>query len=106
MLELANAYIDQYDEHDQVVPTAAGLAGVLNVSKATIYKWAEDITEFSDTLGNLNRKQEQILINKGITGEFNSVITKLMLHNHGYSDKAEIDNKHDISVVEIKKDFD
>ncbi|WP_415843310.1 terminase small subunit [Xenorhabdus thuongxuanensis] len=33
------------------------------------------------------------LINKGLTGDFNSTIAKMMLTKHGYSDKQEIDHR-------------
>ena len=38
------------------------------------------------------KKQEKDLINKGLTGDFNSTITKLILTKHGYSDKQDIDH--------------
>jgi len=33
------------------------------------------------------------LVNKGLTGDFNATITKLMLANHGYSEKQSIDHQ-------------
>lgn len=30
------------------------------------------------------------MVNKGLNGEFKSIIAKLMLYNHGYSEKQEI----------------
>lgn len=93
MLTLANAYIDQFTEMDQVVPTAAGMALSLDVSKRVLYDWAEKHEAFLHTLDRLNEKQEALLVNKGITGEFNSTITKLMLANHDYAEKKEIAHK-------------
>lgn len=87
MQERADDYVR--DHHGDVVPTAAGLACVLDVGKATIYRWAEEHPIFRDTLGALNAKQEKMLTNGGIDGSYNSAITKLMLANHGYSDKSE-----------------
>jgi len=36
--------------------------------------------------------QERTAVNRGLDGTFNSAITKLILHNHGYSDKQAIDH--------------
>ena len=35
--------------------------------------------------------QRLVLLNKGLTGEFNSNITKLVLGKHGFHDKREVD---------------
>lgn len=44
-------------------------------------------------LDDIISTQEQILLNRGLMGAFNSNITKLMLSKHGYSDKQEIDHQ-------------
>lgn len=89
----ANEYIDNgYIGLDHTIPSVVGMALALNVSKSTLYKWAADgHGNISDTLERCNDKQHQILISKGLTSEFNSVITKLALSNHGYSDKVSQD---------------
>jgi len=76
-----------------VVPTAAGLAIYLGVNKSTLYAWADEHDEFSNTLDFLNDMQEYELTNNGLSGKFSGVITKLMLSNHGYSEKTEVENK-------------
>ena len=82
-----------YQEAGDVVPSAAGLACYLGVSRSTVYKWAETDAQFSDMLEAVQANQERLLINKGLTGDFNATIAKLMLAKHDYSDKAEVDNK-------------
>jgi DNA-binding XRE family transcriptional regulator len=72
------------------LPTVAGLAGSLNVSRETIYAWEKENKEFSDRLGILMAKQEKRLIDMGLSGIYNSNITKLLLTKHGYTDKADI----------------
>ncbi|MDF7387072.1 DNA-packaging protein, partial [Proteus mirabilis] len=49
--------------------------------------------EFSDTLDGIMAFQEMKLINSGLAGDFNATITKLMLANHGYSEKQEVDHQ-------------
>lgn len=86
-----------YEEIGNVVPSTAGLCCYLGVSKSTIYEWAKDTpenkliplrVEFSDTLDAIQAKQEMLLINGGLSQQFSGTITKLMLANHGYSDKS------------------
>ena len=45
--------------------------------------------EFSRILDKIMAKQQQVLINKGLTNEFNSNITKLVLGKHGFHDKVD-----------------
>jgi hypothetical protein len=91
ILEKAQHYLDHYEEYNEVIPSAVGLALVLNLTRSTLYEWAkaEDKKEFSDILDNINKKQEQILLRKGLNNEFNSNITKLVLGKHGYNDRAQ-----------------
>ena len=86
-----------YRGEDQVVPSVVGMAVSLNVAESTLYKWAEDgHGDFSGTLKRCKEAQHIKLLNSGLDSTFNSVITKLALHNHGYSDKAE--SKMNVSV--------
>jgi hypothetical protein len=104
----AKEYIDTaFIAEGDAVPMAAGMACFLGVSKRTIYYWADENPEFLHTLDEMQAKQERMLASKGLSGDFNSVITKLMLSNHGYSDKQNIDhtskgeslNKPDLSKL-------
>ena len=101
MLERAKHYmIEGYKEIENIVPSVAGLSCYLGVSKSTVYEWAKDTPEnrlipirvmFSDTLDAIQAKQEMLLINGGLSQSFSGTITKLMLANHGYSDKVQTD---------------
>lgn len=90
-------YIDNHITYGDPVPIVAGLVGELGVVKSTIYKWAEEHKDFSDTLQLLQAKQERLLAGGALEGNLQATIAKLMLANHGYSDKQEV-NSH--SVVE------
>jgi len=93
ILEKANNYLENYKDEGDVIPSIAGLACVLKIARSTIYDWAkqEDKKAFSDILDDILSKQERVLMNKGLDGEFNSAIVKLALGKHGYSDKQETD---------------
>ena len=89
--------IDGWKSVGDVMPTIAGLACYIGVSRETIYKWSKDNVNFSDILDSIMAFQENQLVNRGLDGTFNSTITKLMLTKHGYSDKVEQDIKADIA---------
>lgn len=54
-----------------------------------MYEWARQNNEFSDILNGIAVVQEMLLINGGLSGDFNSAITKMMMTKHSYSDKIE-----------------
>ncbi len=85
----ADTYLEHVEENGEI-PSAASLAQFLGTSKKTLYNWAERYPEFLHTLAHVNTAQEIMLVNKGLKNEFNSTITKLMMSNHGYSDKQDI----------------
>lgn len=84
------AYIENYSDHGHVIPSVVGLCQVINRSKSTIYEWAKDPAKgFSDIVEAIAEAQEQKLVSNGLTGVFNSTITKLLLTKHGYHDKQD-----------------
>ena len=84
-------YIEQYQELGDAIPSIAGLAVELGVARETIHVWSheEGKEDFSNMLQELLATQERVLMSKGLTSEFNSNITKLVLGKHGYHDKQE-----------------
>ena len=87
----ADAYVLRWAEVD-AVPSRVGLCCWLGINKKTSFDWEREYPEFSATLANVDTLQERTAVNKGISGEFNSTIVKLVLANHGYSDKVQQDN--------------
>lgn len=88
----ADHYARNHKELGEVVPTVAGLCVHLDVARSTIYKWADEKPLFSDTLDRINQNQELNLVNGSLANTMNANIAKLMLANHGYSDKVQQDN--------------
>lgn len=92
VIEKALNYLKNYEtEHKDAIPSVVGLACVLNIRRETLHVWAKDENkaEFSNILDQINNKQQRVLLSKGLTGDFNSNITKLVLGKHGYHDKQE-----------------
>jgi hypothetical protein len=89
------------------VPSVAGLACEIGISRETCHAWArDDDNEFSDILKLISRKQERELLNNGLSGDFNYSITKMMLSKHGYSDatKQELSGPSGGAIpIEIKR---
>jgi hypothetical protein len=76
-----------------VIPSRVGLCCYLGIHKDTSYEWEKSHPEFSDTLKDVETLQEFVGLNQGVAGVFNPTITKLILANHGYSEKQEIDHR-------------
>jgi hypothetical protein len=106
MLDKAKEYLIVWKDGEDVIPSIEGLANHLEITRPTIYDWAsqEDKEEFSYTLEKINELQKRTLLNKGLTGDFNSNITKLALHNHGMSEKLQQEvsgpNGKEITLIE------
>jgi len=90
-LEKARDYIDNFQNFEDVIPSHIGLALHLGIRTQTCYAWAAQPEKklFSDMLDEITKKQHQILISKGLSGDFNSNICKLVLSKHGYHDKQD-----------------
>ena len=88
----AERYIYEYESAGDVIPSAAGLCVWLGISRPTLHEWDRAHPDFSNTLDAIRSLQEKAALNKGLTGEFNSTIVKLVLANHGYSDKQAVDH--------------
>ncbi|STZ76845.1 terminase small subunit [Bergeriella denitrificans] len=80
-----------YIDKGETVPTTSGLALHLGKSKSTLYQWQSDNPEFADIMEAVQTRQEVTLVNGGLNGDLNPAITKLMLANHGYSDKQQLE---------------
>ena len=79
---------------DEVLPTIEGLAIYVGIHRKTIYEWLhdDDKQDFSDIVETVLAKQAKTLISKGLTGDFNSAITKVILSKHNYSERQELDH--------------
>lgn len=94
VLDKALDYVENFESYGDAVPTVAGMACEIGVSRETLYAWSKDESkpEFSDIFSRVMEKQERNLVNGGLAGGFNPAVTKMMLTKHGYSDKQEIDH--------------
>lgn len=81
-----------WQEQGEAVPTVEGLALHLGKHRSTLYQWAATDTAFSDILERVKTQQAVALINGGLTGSLNPTITRLLLCQHGYSEKQAIDH--------------
>ena len=91
LLEKARDYIKNHVNYGDVVPSHAGLACEIDITRATLYDWShdEEKQEFSYILDDCNRKQERMLLSGALLGDMNANIAKLMLGKHGYSEKNQ-----------------
>lgn len=73
------------------LPSIEGLSLHLGISRETVYDWESQESKkvFSDIIKELRAKQGKQLINKGLSGEYNSTIVKVLLSKHGYREGVE-----------------
>ena len=88
----ADEYLFRLEELGHVVPSRVGLCCYLGIDKSTSYEWEKIHTSFSNTLRAVETMQEHMTLNGGLSGGLNSTIVKLVLANHGYSDRNAIDH--------------
>ena len=98
LLDKARAYLTDYIMYEDMIPSIASLSLVLGVDRSTLYAWEKEHKEFSYILSDIKAKQEKVLISKGLSGDFNSAITKLVLGKHGYHDKQDVGIIGDINI--------
>jgi hypothetical protein len=73
-----------------MIPSVVGLCVYIKCSRSMVYRWAHDETKnFGDILEEINIQQQRELVNNGLSGEFNSNITKLVLGKHGFHEKVD-----------------
>lgn len=85
-----------------IFPTEYGLALYLGVSTSTIDNWEENHAEFLGVLEYIKAMQGVMLINKGLTGEYNSTIAKLLMSSRlGINETSIKDVNGKVSI----KDF-
>lgn len=71
------------------LPSIEGLSVFLHINRDTIYQWEKENKEFSDIVNELRAKQGEFLINNGLSGKFNPLITKVILTKHGYREGVD-----------------
>jgi hypothetical protein len=99
-------YLETYEsKYKDAIPSAVGLAAALNRAESTIYAWdAPEKPEFSGILAAIKEKQQQVLLNKGLMGDFNAQITKLVLGKHGYQEKVQAEHSGSINFNDVTDD--
>ena len=101
VIAVTHDYVKNYSKYGDIAPSVAGLAYKLGKCKQTLYRWVKEerSEEFSDALKQISTAQERSLLNGGLSGEFNSAITKLCLAtNHGYSENNQKDTGITVNV--------
>lgn len=72
------------------IPTIEGAALYLHIGKTTIWEWEQKFPEFANLMGELRAKQARMLIDNGLSGDYNPTIAKVLLTKHGYREGQEI----------------
>ena len=99
-IQRAEDYLNCWQEEGEAIPSIAGLALYTNVRRETLQEWMRGntpeaasesiLSQFSNITDRLSCQQELKLLTGGLSGSMNSVITKLVLSKHGYSEKQDV----------------
>lgn len=74
------------------LPTIEGFAVFIGVSKRVLYEWEKLYPNFMHALDLIRHEQQKRLLDKGLSGQYNSTIAKLILSsNHNMSEKTQTD---------------
>lgn len=103
IVEKTAEYLATWKELGDAIPSIAGLAVYLDITRETVYDWAkqEDKKEFSDIVSKIATKQELALINGSLNGKLNARISGMLLGKHGYSDKQDVTSNGETINVNI-----
>lgn len=98
--EKAEYYLDNHHKRaiGDVVPSISSLAYYLCVTDVTVHNWRAKHEDFKYVADRVVQKQHIALLNGGLTNALNPTIVKLMLSNHGYSEKQQVSHSVDNSV--------
>lgn len=104
IIELAKAYINSCEDTETTVkiPTIEGLALYLQISRKTLYNWEDSNEEFLHIMEELRHKQADRLLNNGLSGRYNSTISKVILTKHGYREGIEQTGKEGTPLIPEK----
>ncbi len=93
VLKLAYDYVERWAEFG-TVPQIARLALHCGISKTALYEWIKrpDRKELADVYARVKAMQEAALIDGGLTRDYDSSLSKLLLKKHGYDDKQEVNH--------------
>lgn len=98
---------DSEDKLNVKLPTLEGFASFIGVVKPTILDWEKIYPEFSYALDQIRREQQERLLNKGLSGQYNPVIAKLILSsNHGMRERVDSDLTTKGEQIKVSALFD
>lgn len=91
-------------KENESLPKRAGFALYIGIAKSTLQEWEKEHKQLSVALQHLDTFQEEQLVDGSLFNKMNSVIAKLLLTNHGYSDKQETKSEVEVKGVDFIKD--
>ena len=109
---VAHDYVANHEEnYDDVIPTRAGLAIALNVSKSTVYMWAKTYDDFRACVDKLDAKHENMIIQGSLKGEYNNAAARVLLTKATAGDTDKVDQSvrqpmDPTNVIPLRKDMD
>jgi hypothetical protein len=90
------------------LPTIEKFSKFVNIPLRTIYEWSDKYPKFSQALEEIKEEQKNRLLDKGLSGDYNPLITKLILSaNHNMTEKIEHSGEiKKVEVIEIVNPYE
>ena len=97
--EFIEEYVGHAKETDEFI-SICGLACYIKVCEDTLQEWKKVHPEFSATTTRVKQLSKQMLLNKGLTGDYNSKVAILGLSaNHGMAVKNDLNVDGNINII-------
>lgn len=83
---------DSFERRIKVkLPTKEGFAAFIGRTSHTVDAWEDKYPDFGKAVAKIKTTQREKLLENGLSGEYNPLITKLLLSAvHGLSEKTEV----------------
>lgn len=89
------------------VPTLAGYAATIGISREMLWSWAGKYPELEEAIGICKAMQEQIIVELSAKGSYPPQVFALMMKNlHGWADKVEQKSEGVVTLVFDAQDRD
>lgn len=83
-------------------PSYVRFARMIGVAKSTLFEWALEHKEFSDSMKVCNDIAETILLENWLQNIYNPWFVQFLLkNNYGYKDKSEVESKVSMEIIEL-----
>lgn len=103
--EYIQGYLDECEDKEELI-SICGFSCYIGSTEETLQNWGRKYPQFLRSLGIIKQKSKQMLCNKGLKGDYNSTIAKLMLSaNHGLREGTDVTSGGESITIKLPEKF-